>query len=176
MVQTQVSTLDILPTVLGLLRLPAPDHIDGHSLLSDADEAADHEVLAETDYPLRFGWAPLRSVRSQGFKFIDAPRPELYDLRSDPAESGNAPDNFAANLLLGRMYVIQQKASDGIPLLQKAGTLRPDAIDPHRILADAYAQLGEDESASRERAEAERVQAAGGSRLGTSPPDSEEKP
>jgi len=86
------------------------------------------------------------------------------------------PNNFAANLLLGRMYVIQQKASDGIPLLQKAGSLRPDAIDPHRILADAYAQLGEDESSSRERAEAERIQAAGGSRLGTSAQGYEEKP
>jgi len=86
------------------------------------------------------------------------------------------PNNFAANLLLGRMYVMQQKASDSIPLLQKAGTLRPDAIDPHRILSDAYAQLGEEESSRRERAEAERVQATGGSRLGTSPQGSDEKP
>lgn len=85
-------------------------------------------------------------------------------------------DNFPANLLLGRMYVIQRKASDGIPLLQKAASLRPDAIDPHRILADAYEQLGEEENSSRERAEAERIQAAGGSRLGTSPQDSDEKP
>lgn len=29
------------------------------------------ELFAETDYPLHFGWAPLRSVRSEGFKFIE---------------------------------------------------------------------------------------------------------
>ena len=77
------------------------------------------------------------------------------------------PNNFAANLLLGRMYVIQQKASNGVPLLKKAASLRRDAIDPHRILADAYAQLGQEQNASRELSEAQRIQAQGGSRLGT---------
>ena len=77
------------------------------------------------------------------------------------------PKNFPANLLLGRMYIKQQKAAEALPLLQKAATLRPDAIDPHRLLADAYTQLGRDENASRELSEAERIQAQGGSRLGT---------
>jgi predicted Zn-dependent protease len=38
---------------------------------------------------LRFGWAPLRSVRAGGVKFIEAPRPELYDLQTDPGELQN---------------------------------------------------------------------------------------
>jgi tetratricopeptide (TPR) repeat protein len=46
-------------------------------------------VFGETDYPLHFGWAPLRAVRSGGFKFIEAPRPELYDLGKDPGELTN---------------------------------------------------------------------------------------
>ncbi len=81
------------------------------------------------------------------------------------------PKNFPANLLLGRMYLKQQKAAEAIPLLQKAAALRPDAIDPHLLLADAYRQLGREESARRELSEAERVQANGGSRLGTPPQD-----
>jgi arylsulfatase A-like enzyme/Flp pilus assembly protein TadD len=81
-------------------------------------------------------------------------------LRSDPR-------NFPANLLLGRMYIQQKRAADAVPLLQKAAALRPDAIDPHRLLADAYTQLGREENASRELSEAERIQAHGGSRLGT---------
>src|ERR1700693_654863 len=76
------------------------------------------------------------------------------------------PKNFPANLLLGRMYIKQQKAADALPLLKKAATLRPDATDPHRLLADAYTQLGREENASRELSEAERIQAHGGSRLG----------
>ena len=86
------------------------------------------------------------------------------------------PENFAANLLLGRMHILQQKAADAIPLLRKAAALRADAIDPHRLLADAYTQLGQDEKASVERAEAERVQNQGGSRLGTPAEGSNENP
>ena len=52
-------------------------------------ENEDRIAIGETDYPLRFGWAPLRSVRAGGFKFIEAPRPELYDLHADPGELTN---------------------------------------------------------------------------------------
>src|SRR5439155_19256877 len=52
----------------------------------EGSDSGDRIVFVETDYPLRFGWAPLRSVRTEGAKFIQAPRPELYDLRSDPGE------------------------------------------------------------------------------------------
>jgi len=82
-------------------------------------------------------------------------------------------NNFSASLLLGRMYVLQEKAAEGIPLLQRAATLRPDSIDPHRLLADAYAQLGQDDKAGAELSQAERVQSQGGSRLGTPPEDSD---
>lgn len=85
------------------------------------------------------------------------------------------PKNFPANLLLRRMYIKQQKAADALPLLQKSATLRPDAIDPHRLLADAYTQLGRDEDARREISEAERIQAQGGSRLGTQAEDNLEQ-
>ena len=78
------------------------------------------------------------------------------------------PNNFPANLLLGRMLVMEQKTADGLPYLKKAAKLHPDAIDPHRILADAYTQLGRQADANQEIMEAERIQAEGGSRLGTS--------
>ena len=77
------------------------------------------------------------------------------------------PDNFPANLLLGRLLVIQQRATDALPELLKAAKLRPDSIDAHRFLADAYTQLGQQANASRELTEAERLRSQGGSRLGT---------
>lgn len=89
-VDAQVSTLDILPTILDSLQVPQPERIDGQSLLPYLHgDKTSHLVLGETDYPLQFGWAPLRSVRAEGFKFIEAPRPELYSLRTDPGESQN---------------------------------------------------------------------------------------
>jgi choline-sulfatase len=89
-VAAQVRTLDILPTALDLASVPAPDSLDGKSLTPYfAGDVSDRVAIGETDYPLRFGWAPLRSVRSDGLKLIEAPRPELYDLRSDPGELTN---------------------------------------------------------------------------------------
>jgi tetratricopeptide (TPR) repeat protein len=86
-----VRTIDILPTVLGLTNTRVPAQLDGESLepYFAGSEVAGRIVFGETDYPLRFGWAPLRSVRADGSKFIEAPRPELYDLQSDPAELKN---------------------------------------------------------------------------------------
>jgi choline-sulfatase len=90
-VEAQVRTIDILPTVLDLLHIPAPEKLDGESLRPyfGSTESASRTAVGETDYPLRFGWAPLRSVRAEGFKFIEAPKPELYDLRTDSAELNN---------------------------------------------------------------------------------------
>src|SRR3989454_6673420 len=93
-VAAQVRTLDILPTVLDLIRAPSTANLDGLSLkpyLTGSEERP-RVVLGQTDYPLRFGWAPLRSVRTEGFKLIEAPRPELYNLQSDPNELDNRFD------------------------------------------------------------------------------------
>jgi choline-sulfatase len=90
-VAAQVPTTDILPTVLDLLDIAAPAALAKRSLRGEFAEEKENDrlVFGETDYPLRFGWAPLRAVRSSGFKFIEAPRPELYDLGKDPGELKN---------------------------------------------------------------------------------------
>ena len=90
-VDAQVRTTDILPTVLDLLAVTPPAQLDGASLKPYfvSANSAQRTAFAETDYPLRFGWAPLRSVRTPEFKFIEAPRPELYSLQSDPGEVTN---------------------------------------------------------------------------------------
>jgi tetratricopeptide (TPR) repeat protein len=90
-IQSQVRTTDILPTVLDMLNISPPKRIDGESLRPyfSGTETPSRTVFGETDYPLHFGWAPLRAIRADGFKFIEAPRPEFYDLRTDPGELKN---------------------------------------------------------------------------------------
>ena len=90
-VDAQVRTTDILPTILDLTGTTTPAHLDGESLAPyfTGTETTNRVAFGETDYPLRFGWAPLRSVRRDGFKFIEAPRPELYELHADPGELNN---------------------------------------------------------------------------------------
>ncbi|CAG0971342.1 Arylsulfatase [Myxococcaceae bacterium] len=83
---------DVAPTLLELAELPPLDEVDGRSLLplvrGDRDEPrqAYLETLATE---LDLGWAPLFGLRDQRSKLIRAPRPELYDLESDPRELEN---------------------------------------------------------------------------------------
>ncbi|MEQ1473407.1 MAG: tetratricopeptide repeat protein, partial [Candidatus Acidiferrum sp.] len=90
-VEVQASTTDILPTVLDVLNVARPSRLDGQSLKQNFEGGSSEPqpVFGETNYPLSFGWASLRSVREPGRKYIEAPRPELYDLRTDPREQHN---------------------------------------------------------------------------------------
>jgi len=114
-VKAQVRTLDILPTVTEWLRIAPPERLDGESLktlLDGSGEGKDRVAIGETDYPLRFGWAPLRSVRTEGFKFIEAPRPELYDLKADPKEGTNRyqPSDTTVQKFRGTLAAIKSDA------------------------------------------------------------------
>ena len=86
---SNVGLIDVAPTILDLLRLPPLPNVDGRSLvplLHGARPAApDYEM--ETFYPeFSYGWAPLRALCSGPYKYIAAPRPELYELPTDPRE------------------------------------------------------------------------------------------
>lgn len=123
-IQAQVRTMDILPTTLDLVRVPAPDGLDGKSLTSYfGTDTTDRIAIGETDYPLRFGWARLRSVRTEGMKFIEAPRPELYDLHADPGELSNKYQEGDASVQKLR-ELLPKKESDN-----KAAQSLPDPKD-----------------------------------------------
>jgi arylsulfatase A-like enzyme len=88
-VASVVRLVDVLPTALDLLGLPVPK-TDGVSLTGAMNgKRPDLDAYAESVYPRRFGWSPIRSLRAGRFKLIDAPRPELYDLDRDPFEHHN---------------------------------------------------------------------------------------
>jgi choline-sulfatase len=87
-----VRLTDIMPTVLDLLRVPTPASLDGLSLtplMQGRVRDLELEAYAESMYPERFGWSSLRAIRVGRYKFIDAPRPELFDLARDPFEETN---------------------------------------------------------------------------------------
>ncbi len=111
-VDPQVRTIDILPTVLDLVGAAVPAQLDGESLRPylTGTSAPARIAFGETDYPLRFGWAPLRSVRSEGFKLIEAPRPELYDLLSDAGELDNKYEPWNAQVQAFRKMLADLRA------------------------------------------------------------------
>ncbi|HSC26173.1 MAG TPA: sulfatase-like hydrolase/transferase [Vicinamibacterales bacterium] len=95
-VQELVRTVDVMPTVLDLLGMPPVHTAVGRSLAGAmvgglAGDGA--EAYSESVYPLnQFGWSDLQALRTGRYKYIDAPRPELYDLENDPAETKNLYD------------------------------------------------------------------------------------
>ena len=96
----QVSSVDLMPTVLDLLGLPAQPGIDGRSLareILDPAATSDRTAYSETYFPrYHFGWQHLRAIRSRAYKYVDAPEPELYDLAQDPGETKNIYRGFSA--------------------------------------------------------------------------------
>jgi arylsulfatase A-like enzyme/Flp pilus assembly protein TadD len=92
-VPSQVRTIDVMPTVLDLLGIEAPDSVEGVSLrplLRDPESDLGLLAYVESHYPrLHFGWAPLRGFRDDRYKYVEAPLGELYDLTRDPEESRN---------------------------------------------------------------------------------------
>src|SRR5437867_2321839 len=80
-----VSQVDLMPTALDLLGVAAVSSstVQGRSVvpLLEGKQLPARPIIADCQAPwLEFGFSPLRVVRDGRWKYIDAPRPELYDL------------------------------------------------------------------------------------------------
>src|SRR5258708_22801231 len=98
-----------MPTVLQALKVDTPAQVQGRSLLplmTAKTEEESRSIYAETFLPrLHFNWSELRSVETEKYQLIEAPKPELYDLSRDPGETQNlyAAKNAVAGELRGRL-------------------------------------------------------------------------
>jgi predicted Zn-dependent protease len=69
------------------------------------------------------------------------------------------PGHYQANLVYGHMLVLEHKPEAALPKLERAAKLKPESGEPHKYLAEAYFQLGQQANAERERSLAERLRA-----------------
>src|SRR5262249_18453902 len=148
---TPVSHVDLLPTILDLVGIAAPPQLDGQSLARPV--SSDRPIFFEAlDASLTHGWAPLRGVVQGGWKYIDLPDPELYDLTADPRELRNriggdrradilkhAVDTMRAEESAARVSLDTEAAGRLRSLGYMAGTTarRPITVadDPKRLVA-----------------------------------------
>jgi arylsulfatase A-like enzyme/predicted Zn-dependent protease len=97
-IRDQVRIVDVMPTALSLLGVAVPSAVQGVNLMPLArGEALDLIAHSESWYPrYHYGWSELRSIQDGRFKLIQAPRPELYDLSTDPREARDRSADDAA--------------------------------------------------------------------------------
>jgi arylsulfatase A-like enzyme/Flp pilus assembly protein TadD len=155
----QVSSVDIMPTVLDLVGLSPQPGIDGRSLAQavlDPSAPLGHVAYSETYFPrYHFGWQHLRALRDGRYAYVEAPEPELYDLAADPAETRNIYKAYSqrAEELRVKLEALAAAREDSAPTRQ---TMDPETlqrlaalgyvgnvidVDPHAILPDPKAKL-----------------------------------
>jgi arylsulfatase A-like enzyme/Tfp pilus assembly protein PilF len=90
-VQTPVQLLDILPTIADIAGFDVPPAAKGTSLVKIAKgDTPDRRIFSETMYArIHLGWSDLASLVDVKHQFIEAPKPELYDIVADPKEKTN---------------------------------------------------------------------------------------
>jgi len=88
-----VRTVDVAPTLSSLLDLAPLGESDGADLSplwSDSSPPSNRLAFAETlATRLEHGWSPLFAIRTPSHHYVRAPRPELYELASDPGQLHN---------------------------------------------------------------------------------------
>jgi arylsulfatase A-like enzyme len=132
-VTTPVELVDVFPTILDRTATAAPKtgRRVGQSLLTFLDGGAQRQIYSESYYGrFHFGWSDLHSLIEGDDHYIRAPQPELYDLRSDPAEKHNALEQNR------RAYLRLREAIE--PYVRE--TAAPANIDPEE--AAKLAALG----------------------------------
>jgi len=88
-----VQHIDIVPTILDLVKAPSAGNLRGRSLkplLDGERHLPEQAVYSEAMYArYHFGWSELTALTDDRFRYIKAPHDELYDLRRDPREQTN---------------------------------------------------------------------------------------
>ncbi len=137
--RAQVSTVDVMPTVLDLVGLAPQPGIDGRSLARLVQyPAADAPgvAYAETYFPrFHYGWQHLRAMRDGKWKYIEAPTPELYDVQQDPGETKNVYRAFSRRAEDLRL-LLEKMAGSGVQAAPDATTLDPETLQ--RLAALGY--------------------------------------
>ena len=87
-----VQHIDLVPTLLSMTGSPPANGLRGRSLVPAFDGGAlpEQGLYAEGLYSrYHFGWSELYALTDARYRFIRAPRDELYDRQQDPGERNN---------------------------------------------------------------------------------------
>ena len=126
--------VDVAPTLLDLAGVPPGGAMEGRSLRPALEGAAmaDEPVYAESLFAtLNLGWAPLHAWRTARYKLIETPRPELYDLEHDAAETADrsaAEPKVAESLRRGLQAALATRPPEAMAAATREETERLRAL------------------------------------------------
>jgi len=116
-VASPVPLTDVFTTIGLAAGLPgfAPP-AETESLLAVTDGSPPRRLLAETFFPrIHFGWSELVSLREARWHYIEAPKPEIYDLEADPGELANRIEDRPNALRSLRADLLKRRPSWNVP-------------------------------------------------------------
>lgn len=125
-VEGNVSLVDIVPTVLDLIGLKTPAQVEGVSLRRCLERGKIRDglraVYAEAILPATFGCGPLHGIVAGPWKYVRAPKQELYDLDRDPGEQRNVAgkEPQVAQKLRGQLDAMLQRMGGAAHQEQRA--------------------------------------------------------
>jgi arylsulfatase A-like enzyme/Tfp pilus assembly protein PilF len=144
-------SVDLFPTVLELAGVspsasaayPRPGRSLAAALRARAPKAVDAPAFAESLTPrIHYGWSDLQSVLDGGWKYILAPRPELYDLASDPQERSNLVDIAPSRARALRAALERHLAEQQPPSTARSAADKVPADMIERLGALGYVGVG----------------------------------
>jgi len=112
-VAAPVQHIDVVPTVLDLVRAPRPDGLRGRSLApAFAGQAIPEQgIYAEALYArFHFAWSELYALTDSRYRFVRAPRDELYDMETDRGERENVASSRESTRVAMRQALEQLMA------------------------------------------------------------------
>ena len=105
----------------------------------------DRGVYSESLYPLlHYGWAPLRAIRTDSRKLISAPRPEVFDVVTDPREERDLSleQPGVTGELEKRLSDLRAKIESDAPAAGAAPDIDPETLAQLQALGYAAGQGG----------------------------------
>ncbi|UCF80661.1 MAG: tetratricopeptide repeat protein [Acidobacteriota bacterium] len=169
-VEQAASLIDTAPTVLDLLGIEAPSEFQGQSLRPLWEQEGDalkssyweEGIYTETYMPYyNHRWAPIEGLIKEGWKYILAPKEELYNLAEDPKEERDLSSDEPEKAKAMRKMLIEERrrypkaasrkadlSKEALEKLQSLGYLtggrmtweEPDALAMAETLTDSKSQ------------------------------------
>jgi arylsulfatase A-like enzyme len=111
-VDARISQVDLMPTILSLLGIDAPEGLDGVDLTQPPDPT--RAIVAETlEGRVYFGWSRLSAIYQGPLKLIDGTRAALYDLSQDPLEQRDLAASRGADVVRLRRRLERIRGGNG---------------------------------------------------------------